>query len=357
MILGALSMRALRVLTAFALLVSASCQLQEPIANGGSTNVDGLGPPPTAGQGMFPNSPADAKWVTASDAEWTLPPVSAATYDADNGSHLVVYGAMSDVALTEAPDAPWGSGAKAITIKLPEGMAGGHLNAFVGQHRSATGVGPLSFPANLSDGAFYVGFWIRNRGSNGKPYTPLGEYTQVNKGNVGQKWLYLTSRGVPDDRSIAHQVIGWTNAEIESYLTDPAEARRVYPTWGPQFHPKVGARGCINRRYQPATQPITNGWRDEIWHRVEYLLLPNTFESNGQPREDGRVIIWLDGQQVLDDATVVNYCSAQLGADGSLQWTMSNVMLEPIYGGGVNPVPYDLYIDYGRIKIAYRKRS
>jgi len=40
-----------------------------------------------------------------------------------------------------------------------------------------------------------------------------------------------------------------------------------------------------------------------------------------------------------------------------LQWTMSNVMLEPIYGGGVNPVPYDLYIDYGRIKIAYRRRS
>ena len=350
-------MRALRVLTAFGLLVSASCQLQEPIANGGSTSVDGLGPPPTAGQGMFPNSPADPKWVTASDAEWTLPPVSAATYDADNGSHLVVYGEMSDVALTDAPDAPWGSGAKAITIKLPQGMAGGHLDAFVGQHRSATGVGPLSFPANLSDGALYVGFWIRNRGSNGKPYTPLGEYSQVNQGNVGQKWLYLTSRGVPDDRSIAHQVIGWTNAEIESYLTDPAETRRVYPTWGPQFHPMVGAKGCINRRYQPATQPITNGWRDEIWHRVEYLLLPNSFESNGQPREDGRVIIWLDGHQVLDDATVVNYCSAQRGADGSLQWTMSNVMLEPIYGGGVNPVPYDLYIDYGRIKIAYRRRS
>jgi hypothetical protein len=350
-------MRALRAVTSLFLLVSASCQLQEPVANGGGNKVDGLGPPPTAGQGMFPNSPADPKWVTVSDAEWTLPPVSATTYDADNGSHLVVYGAMSDVALNDAPDAPWGSGAKAISIKLPEGMAGGTLNAFVGQHHSAGDrVGPLAFPANLSDGSIYVGFWVRNRGSGGKPYTPLGRYTQVNHGNVAQKWLYITSKGVPDNRSIAHQVIGWSNAEIESYLTDSAETRRLYPTWGPQFHPTVGAKGCINGRYQPATQPLSNGWRDEVWHRVEYLLLPNSFEGNGQPREDGRLIIWLDGRQILDDSTVVNYCSAQQGADGSVQWTMSNVMLEPIYGGGVNPVPYDLYIDYGRMKIAYRKR-
>ncbi len=351
-------MRAMRAVTALLILATASCQLQEPIPNGdgGGNSIDGLGPPPTAGQGMFPNSPEDPKWVTLSDAEWTLPPVSATTYDPDNGSHLVTFGKRENVSLIDAPNAPWGSNAKAISIKLEQGMAGGHLSAFVGQRRTDGGVGPLAFPSNLSDGALYVGFWIRNRGSGGQPYTPLGQYTQVGHGNVAQKWLYLTSTGVPDDRSIAHQVIGWSNAEIESYLSDPAETRRLFPTWGPQFHPTPGALGCVNNRYQPPSQPASNGWRDEIWHRVEYLLLPNTFEANGQPREDGRVIAWLDGRQVLDDDGVVNYCSAQRGADGKVQWTMSNVILEPIYGGGVNPVPYDLYIDYGRMKIAYRKR-
>jgi hypothetical protein len=352
-------MRALRAIAASILLASASCQLQEPVPNGGGNNVDGLGPPPTAGQGMFPNSPDDPNWVTAQDAEWTLPPVAASTYAPDNGSHLVTFGTASDVSLIDAPDAPWASGAKAISIRLPAGLPGGTLNAFVGQHRSAAGqVGPLAFPANLTDGALYVGFWVKNRGSNGQPYTPLGQYTQVNRGNVAQKWIYLTSSGVPDNQSIAHQVIGWSNAEIESFLTDdPAETRRVYPTWGPQFHPTPGSKGCFANRYQPPSQPNTNGWRDEIWHRVEYLLLPNTFESDGTPREDGRVIIWLDGRQTLDATNVVNYCSAQRGSDGSVQWTMSNVILEPIYGGGVNPVPYDLYIDFGRIKIAYRKRQ
>ncbi|MCU0621810.1 MAG: polysaccharide lyase [Gemmatimonadales bacterium] len=355
------------MLTLFLYCLLLGCGLQEPGPIGGT---DGLEPPPggtpgptptappppvppVLGDGPFPNAPADQTWSTSHDAEWSLSPVSHARYEADNGSHLGIWGDAQYVSMLDIPSAPWGAASgRAVSIKLPANMPAGNISAWVTQHRSAGSlVGPLSFAPSLSDGSIYVGLWLRHRGSGGRPYTPLGRFTRWQESNVVQKWIYFTSPGVPDSLAIAHAMVGLINA-------DASDDTRRWMTqyYVPQFHNIRGSSGCLTTGHAAGT-PLSNDWiKDEQWHLVEFLLLPNSFDAGRQPQANGVLRMWLDGRLVVEKRNVIHYCSSQAGDDGRVKWSMSSVSLEPIYGGGTNPVPYDLFLDYGRMKIMYRRR-
>jgi hypothetical protein len=338
------------MLSFFMVCALLGCDLQAPTSR---TDTDGLEPPPGVGSGPFPNAPIGTGWVTAHDAEWTLPPVSNTDREPDNGSGLGVWGDRSVVALTDVPSAPWQRAAgRAITIKLPQGMAGGSAMATVMQQRDAYGrQGPLVIPRERTDGSLYIGFWVRHRGSGGQPYTPLGAYPAGREPNVGQKWIYLKSAGVPDSFAFAHILIGFVNVGAPG-----SEMRRMFPNWHPQFRDQAGASGCQSTSQGAAEGSPSNGINDEQWHLIEYLILPNSFGNGNRPNRDGVARIWLDGRMVMDRRDLINYCSLQAEPDGRVKWPITEVSLEPIYGGGLWPVPYDLFIDYGRIRLMYHER-
>lgn len=356
------------MLTLFLYCFLLGCGLQEPGPLGGT---DGLEPPPGSppgstptapppplppvlGDGPFPNAPADAAWIAVHDAEWSLAPVSNQRNEADNGSGLGTWGNASNVSLLDVPAAPWhASAGRAISLKLPEGMPGGGSGAWVSQHRSAFGrEGPLAFPRDRTDGSIYVGMWIRHRGSAGRPYTPLGAYPvgRLAEANVAQKWIYLKSSGIPDSMAFAHIMLGFVNLGAPG-----AEVRRLFPNWHPQFRDSPGAVGCQSTS-QGGDGSAQAGFNDENWHLVEYLILPNTADRDGRPFRNGVARLWVDGRLIMDRRDLINYCSRQFSRAGVLEWPISEISLEPIYGGGTWPVPYDLFLDYGRMKIMYRQR-
>ena len=72
------------------------------------------------------------------------------------------------------------------------------------------------------------------------------------------------------------------------------------------------------------------------WHKIEWLVISNSINAG-----DGVARIWVDGQQVLDASDVRYFYPGQTPAFNGVTWN-------PTYGGGHNPVLYDMhqYIDH-----------
>lgn len=88
------------------------------------------------------------------------------------------------------------------------------------------------------------------------------------------------------------------------------------------------ARATLNRQMQ-SNFPTTRNLG--AWHRIEWLIVANSSGmSNGTAR------MWVDGRQVLNINDVQYFFPGQEPAFKGVSWN-------PTYGGGLNPVPYDLY--------------
>jgi hypothetical protein len=217
--------------------------------------------------------------------------------------------------------APWPEG-KYHSIRLPEGMAGGEAPTFVGSWNWAA-TPPLAWPREVAPkGDLYFGFYIRHRGSNGKPY--------VLRNLGGQKMYYLGYGSAADNISFNHIFIRkWGDTLTGGWAA-----------FEPQFREPCSSES----HYTDQSTPVGG---DDKWHLIEYIILANertatTYKSNGKTR------IFVDGKQVHYDETTTVYCS------GHESYIMNWTTINPIYGGGREPVPYDLYVDYGPIKVMGR---
>ena len=68
------------------------------------------------------------------------------------------------------------------------------------------------------------------------------------------------------------------------------------------------------------------------WHRLEWLVVANT-----QGKADGVVRLWIDGSKALEKVDVQFFFPNQAPAFTGVTWN-------PTYGGGSNPVPWDMTV-------------
>jgi hypothetical protein len=75
------------------------------------------------------------------------------------------------------------------------------------------------------------------------------------------------------------------------------------------------------------------------WVKVEVLIIANTLGN-----ADGVARMWVNGTQVLNVTNVQYFFPSQAPAFNGVTWN-------PTYGGGLNPVPYDMFqfIDHWRL--------
>jgi hypothetical protein len=88
------------------------------------------------------------------------------------------------------------------------------------------------------------------------------------------------------------------------------------------------AGATLNRNMYTPYNMIQNAGQ---WHRFEFLVVANT-----QGKSDGIARVWVDGTIRLDQNNVRYFFPNQAPAFNGLSWN-------PTYGGGNNPVPYDMF--------------
>jgi hypothetical protein len=298
------------------LLALGACTTPASLSDG----LDAPPNPPTAlPDVMFPNAPVGSGWLTVGALRWQAPvplrrdPV----YEPSNESGLVDYGDDDPNATWErqtsvVTDAGLPTGAQqALEFRMPRGLTGGYAASKVGQHPDNDGDGPLLWDPALNTGHLYVGFYVR--------FSPAYDLN----GNVGQKVFYLKS-DLPENRSIAHMV--------GIMMNDGNGGDQLWPTYGPQ--------SPFGRYQLPAT--AANDLNDGRWHLVEYLQGPNT-----PGLDDGTLQVWLDGRLAY------TWTNARFFAAGQTP-SLNRLEINPIYGGGNNPVVVDQWLRVGPVMIRTR---
>jgi hypothetical protein len=96
------------------------------------------------------------------------------------------------------------------------------------------------------------------------------------------------------------------------------------------------AGATLNRNMLSNFSLINNRGR---WVKVEVLIIANTLGN-----ADGVARMWVNGTQVLNVTNVQYFFPSQAPAFNGVTWN-------PTYGGGLNPVPYDMFqfIDHWRL--------
>lgn len=275
--------------------------------------------------GIFTHAPRGEDWADIWDAEWTLP-ANDARQRTDNGSMMVLArpAAEGNYAFALLPESPWGRNKHIHTIRLPEGLKGGHTDQSIWPISGGRGRGPLTWDRKLAPkGDLYLGFHIRFRGSGDKPYR------LENLG--GQKMIYANPAPEVGVGTINHIFIrkggtplegGWAGFEAQPMNTVSQSAAYFSENSTP-----IGVDGR--------------------WSLIEYVLLANT-RSQTDHRNDGKLEIYVDGKLQCRRNDVMVYST------GQPETTINLLSLNPIYGGGRKPAPYDLYVDYGRMKVMAR---
>ena len=129
----------------------------------------------------------------------------------------------------------------------------------------------------------------------------------TNNGNVGTKWgFFLTPYTRPP-----HKVNHFFNL-----------ADRL----GIQL--QSGSHARLNRNVWSRFNVARNLGR---WLKVEILV-----RGNSLGRADGTAQMWVNGQQVLNEFDIRYFFPEQQAAFSGVTWN-------PTYGGGHNPVPYDMH--------------
>ena len=89
-----------------------------------------------------------------------------------------------------------------------------------------------------------------------------------------------------------------------------------------------GSKAALNRNAMSRFLTTGNLGR---WLRVEIMV-----RGNSPGRADGIAQMWVDGHQVLNEFNIRYFFPEQQAAFSGVTWN-------PTYGGGHNPVPYDMH--------------
>ena len=265
----------------------------------------------------FPNAPSGNGWLTLGTLTWdhAVPLWADPVFEGDNGSHLVDFG-------DDDPGNAWGRqasvvadsaapGGVALECRLPRGLGGGTGASKVGQHPEWHGNGPLLWDPALNTGYLYIGMHVR--------FSPNFRLN----GNVGQKVLYLKS-DLPQNRQLNHMP--------GIFMNDDRGGDQLWPTYGPQ-HP-FGKMQVANI--------AENNFNDGRWHLLELLQTPNT-----PGRADGTLRIWIDGRDVA------SWTDARFFEEGQVP-SVNRLEINPIFGGGRNPVSDSQWVRVGALRVATR---
>ena len=273
-------------------------------------------PPTTAAD--FLNAPGTG-WTTVASLTWSqaIPYRRDPIYDPDNGTHLVDWGdddpnrEWGRQAVVVADASTPGSVPSSLELRLPAGLTGGYAATKIGNHPNWSGNGPLWWSPSLSTGYLYVGMWVR-----------FSQGFTLN-GNIGQKIFYLKS-DLAANAKINHMVGIMVN--------DGNRGDQLWPTYEPQ--------NPFNRYKVPET--AVNNLNDGRWHQLEYLQLANTPGVS-----NGTLKIWVDGR--LEGV----WTNARF-FDATQVASVNRLEINPIYGGGTNPVPVNQWIRLGPVVVKTR---
>jgi hypothetical protein len=297
----------------FRVLVSSGAR-----ADTSSVTVTATASSPPTTTADFLNAPSSG-WTTVASLTWSqaIPYRRDPIYDPDNGTHLVDWG-------DDDPNREWGRQAvvvsdastpgsvpSALELRLPAGLTGGYAATKIGNHPNWSGNGPLWWSPSLSTGYLYVGMWVR--------FSPA--YTL--NGNIGQKIFYLKSDLAANSK---------INHMIGIMVNDGNRGDQLWPTYEPQ--------NPFNRYKVPET--TVNNLNDGRWHQLEYLQLANTPGVS-----NGTLKIWVDGRLEGIWTNARFFDAAQVASVNRLE-------INPIYGGGTNPVPVNQWIRLGPVLVKTR---
>jgi hypothetical protein len=279
---------------------------------------------------LFPNAPRTVGWHMYADYRWGTRPGDGGsyekipfwhepTYDLDNGSHVVDYGA--DVPKGKGP-APWPAqlsrllavdgvpgGGKGLEIRFPKEFPGGYAPARIFRHPRYDGNG-LAWSPSGNTGFLYIGIHLK-----------LSPGFSLN-GNAGQKILYANS-SASGNASLNHIPLNLRPADGKPGL---------YPAYEPQ-HP-FGL-------HQVPADPA-NDVNDGRWHLVEVLQEPN---SPGT--KNGRIRIYIDGKLAGSWKNALLFDRGQTPSINTLS-------LNPVFGGGSSPVPAEQQLVLGPLRVMGR---
>ena len=303
--------------------------LVNPPAGGGGGGGGGGGTVP--GHSLFLNAPSTADgWTVIWDSDWLYSAEDAASgmIPSNNGQYDGALGgtAQKTYEFRSEGVTPWGTNKAFHTLKHPAGMSGGYPGCVVFPRTdgdpNAANARPLSWN-HQGVGDLFLGFFWRPRGSGGQPWTL--------ENLPGMKMIYVQPTPFSGTGGFAHIF-------IRKWGTKTGGGHAA-------FEPQPSGTVCTSDAYTASGGPLCQ--IENTWQKYEYLLTANTRTSSSH-LANGGCSIWVDNVLALQRTNANYYCTGQQNA------TMNKLTLNPIYGGGLTPPPYDLYHDYGRMLVMVR---
>ena len=240
------------------------------------------------------NEPAG--FTKALDTPFNILPTKEPTYSSEGYTYSGDQ--IRAVEILQHADAPYSPGG-VLRVTFPQGMPGGVAPS---KWRSR----PL--PAN--NGSVYSCAWLR--------FAPRW----TTNGNVTTKLYFIRT----DNAELNHVVVTDAGASFtHAYLFTGLQFTRDVPSYD------IGE-----------VQTTANDLADGRWHKIEVLWLVNTPGSR-----DGGYKQWVDGNLTFQASNVIWFLSGNVP-----RWT--SIIFYPIYGGGLNPVPRPLWIEFDHFYASVR---
>lgn len=253
------------------------------IASGGSkadTAAVTLAGSPPPAGSSCPNKPAGMTTIT--DERWDALPNPLGGADQGWG----YWGSLANLTTIQDVNAPH-SAPNVLRIKWPQGSPGG------------SGTVGIAATTSVSYKTIYHCFWMK----------VASGFTM--NGNVGMKWGFSQTAYAGTPNYSHYYIMGFGGTD--GYMGVDLEGSGLNRNTGTSFK-----------------------WTQNYdrWHQVEVLTVAETSQSGS----DGIIRFWIDGN--LDyQITNVRFFQPQVAPIG---WRDFNI--NGTYGGGLNPVPYDMYV-------------
>jgi hypothetical protein len=200
------------------------------------------------------------------------------------------------LSIVDVPDAPLSPGT-ALRIGYPQGMPGGG---------SPSRWGSREVPTN--QGSVYVCAWVR-LSSN-----------YSNNGNVGTKFFFLRDP--------------WNNHFVG--FDAPDRNRDAFLMTGLQFRDATLSTN-VGQVATPNDNVSGGGW-----HKIEII-----WQANTPGQKNGRYRQWVDGALTGQSDTVMWWLAGQTPH-------FTSIWFDPTFGGGLNRVPHDQWIDVDHLIVALK---